>query len=169
MTMKTMIRLFALAALLAALPAAAQTFDWSSTGSTGIYDYPSMYKYSTTGPSVKFANFQSGTVLFRYPVTNTYGSATSTLPGWTTLHATFTDDSSNGSVTVKLFKVDKCDYTETQLCSITSSDGANSPVCDSCTFNSTDVDFANYYYYVEVTLARSATSANELIHAVALN
>ena len=167
--MKTMIRLFALAALLAALPAAAQTFDWSSTGSTGIFDYPSMYKYSTTGPSVKFANFQSGTVLFRYPVTNTYGSSTSTIPGWTTLHATFTDDSSNGSVTVKLFKVDKCDYTETQLCSITSTDGANSPVCDSCTFNSTDVDFANYYYYVEVTLARSTTSANELIHAVALN
>ena len=37
--MKTMIRLFALAALLAALPLAAQTYDWSSTGSTGVYVY----------------------------------------------------------------------------------------------------------------------------------
>lgn len=167
--MKNLIRFFALAALLAALPVAAQTYDWSSTGSTGIYDYPSMYKYTTTGPTVKFANFQSGTVLFRYPVTNTYGSSTSTIPGWTTLHSTFTDDGSNASVTTKLFRVDKCDYSETQLCSISSSDGANSPVCDTCNFNSTDIDFANYYYYVEVTLTRSTTSANAQIHGVAIN
>lgn len=167
--MKTLIKLLALTVLLAALPAAAQTYDWSSTGSTGVFDYPSTYKFTTTGPTVKFLSTQTGTLLFRYPVTNTYGSAVSTIPGWTTLHATFTDDSSNGSVTVKLFRVDKCDFTETQLCSITSSDGANSPVCDSCTFNSTDVDFANYYYYVEVTVARSSSTANEQIHGVALN
>ena len=167
--MKTMIRFFALAALIAALPAAAQTYDWSSIGSTGVYDFPSTYKFTTAGASLKFASFQSGTLTFRYPVTNTYGSASGSVPGWTTLHATFTDDSSSGSVTVKLFKVDKCDYTETQLCSITSTDGTNTPVCDTCTFNSTDVDFANYYYYVEVTLSRSATSANEIIHGVALN
>ena len=166
--MKT-IRFFALAALLVALPAAAQTYDWSSTGSTGNFDYASTYKFTTAGPSYKFGSFQSGTLVFRYPVTNTYGSAISSTPGWTTLYATFTDDSANGSVTVKLFKVDKCDYSETQLCSITSTDGSNTPVCDSCTFNSTDVDFANYYYYVEVTLSRSATSANPAIHGVALN
>jgi len=166
--MKTM-RFLALAALLVALPLSAQTYDWSSTGSTGNFDYASTYKYSTTGPTVKFGPFQSGPINFRYPVTNTYSTGSGSVPGWTTLHATFTDDSSSGSVTVKLFRVNKCDYTETQLCSITSSDGANAPVCDSCTYASTDVDFANYYYYVEVTLARSATSANEQIHAVALN
>ena len=159
----------ALAALLVALPAAAQTYDWSSTGSTGVYDYASTYKYTTAGPTLKFGSFQTGTLTFRYPVTNTYGSSSSSIPGWTTLHGTFTDDSSNGSVTVALYKVDKCDYTETQLCSITSTDGSSTPACDSCTFNSTDVDFANYYYYVLVTLSRSATSANPAIHAVALN
>ena len=166
--MKT-IRFFALAALLVALPLAAQTYDWSSTGSTGSFDYASTYKFTTSGPTLKFGSFQSGSLVFRYPVTNTYGSATSKQPGWTTLYATYTDDSANGSVTIKLFKVDKCDYTETQLCSITSADGTTTPACDSCTFNSTDVDFANYYYYVEVTLARSSTSATEAIHAVALN
>lgn len=167
--MKTMIRLLSLAALLAALPAAAQTYDWSSVGSTGVYDYASTYKYTTAGPSLKFGSFQTGTLTFRYPVTNTYGSATGSIPGWTTLHATFTDDSSSGAVTVTLFKVDKCDYSETQLCSITSTDGANTPVCDSCTFNSTDVDFANYYYYVLVTLTRTGSTQNEIIHGVALN
>jgi hypothetical protein len=167
--MKLMIRLFALAALLAALPLAAQTYDWSSIGSTGVYDFPSTYKFTTAGATLKFGSFQTGTITFRYPVTNTYGSASSSVPGWTTLHATFTDDSANGAVTIALYKVNKCDYTETQLCSITSSNGSNTPVCDTCTFNSTDVDFANYYYYVLVTLTRSVTSANPAIHQVALN
>ena len=167
--MKKMIPLFALAALLVALPAAAQTYDWSSIGSTGVPDYPSTYKFTTAGPTLKFASFQTGTVLLRYPVTNTYGSATSKTPGWTTLLATFTDDSSSGSVQVRFVKVNKCDNTETQLCSITSTDGTSTPVCDTCTFSSTDVDFANYYYYIEVTLTRSVTTATEAIHEVALN
>jgi hypothetical protein len=169
MTMKTMIRLLALAALLAALPAAAQTYDWSSIGSTGVIDYPSLFAFTTTGPTLKHLSFSNTTILARYPVTNTYGSATGSIPGWTTLHATYTDNSSSGSVTIKLFKVDKCDNAETQLCSITSADSGSTPVCDTCAFNSTDVDFANYYYYVEVTLARTTTSATEAIHGVALN
>jgi len=167
--MKTLIRFLSLAALLAALPAAAQTYDWSSIGSAGVYDFASTYKFATAGPSLKFGSFQSGTLVFRYPVTNTYGRASGSVPGWTTLHATFTDDSSNGSVTVKLFKVNKCDYSETQLCAITSTDGSNTPVCDTCTFNNTDVDFANYYYYIEVTLNRTGSTPNEIIHGVALN
>jgi hypothetical protein len=168
MTMKTM-RFLALAALLVALPLSAQTYDWSSTGSTGNFDYVSTYKYSTTGPTVKFGPFQSGPISFRYPVTNTYSTGSGSIPGWTTLHATFTDDSASGSVTITLYRVNKCDFSETQLCSITSSDGANAPVCDTCTFNSTDIDFANYYYYVLVTLSRSNTTANEQIHGVAIN
>lgn len=163
------IRFFALAALLAALPAAAQTYDWSSTGSTGNFDYASTFSFTTNGPTVKFGSFQTGTVVFRYPVTNTYGSASSKTPGWTTLLATYTDDSANGSVTATLYKVSKCDYTETQLCSITSADGTSSPACGTCTFASTDVDFANYYYYVKVTLSRTSTTATEAIHEVALN
>jgi hypothetical protein len=168
MTMKTM-RFFALAALLVALPAAAQTYDWSSTGSTGNFDYASTFKYTTAGPTVKFGSFQSGTINFRYPVTNTFGTSNGSIPGWTTLHATYTDDSSSGSVTITLYRVDKCDFSETQLCSITSSDGSNTPVCSTCNFSSSDVDFANYYYYVLVSLNRSNTTANEQIHQVAIN
>jgi hypothetical protein len=167
--MKLTTRLFALSVLLAALPLAAQTYDWSATGSTGSYDYPSQYKFATAGTTLKFGSFQSGTISFRYPVTNTFGTGQGSIPGWTTLHATYTDDSSSGSVTVALYKVDKCDFTETQLCSITSSDGSNTPACTTCTFNSTDVDFANYYYYVLVTLNRSNTTANQQIHQVAIN
>src|SRR5262249_15783186 len=101
MTMKTM-RFLALAALLVALPLSAQRYDWRSSGSNGNFDYASTYKFSTTGVTVKFGSFQSGTINFRYPVTNTFGTANGSVPGWTTLHATFTDDSANGSVTITL-------------------------------------------------------------------
>ena len=47
-------------------------------------------------------------------------------------------------------------------------DGSD-PHCDTCTFNSTDVDFANYEYYVQATLARSNSTATEALHSVALN
>lgn len=165
--MKTMIRLSFLSLLLTALPLAAQTYDWSMVGSTGAIHNPAV-GYTFTGPTFSFAGTYRSTITARYRVTNTYGSAISTTPGWTTLYASLTDDSSAGSVTVKLFRVDKCNNTETALCTITSTDG-NDPHCDSCTFNSTDVDFANYEYYVEVKLARSNTTATEALHSVALN
>lgn len=165
--MKTMIRLSILSLFLAALPLAAQTYDWSMVGSTGAIFNPAV-GYNFTGPTFTFSGTYRSTITARYRVTNTYGSAISKQPGWTTLYASLTDDSSAGSVTVKLFRVDKCNNTETALCTITSTDSSD-PHCDSCTFNSTDVDFANYEYYVEVKLARSNTTATEALHSVALN
>ncbi len=101
-------------------------------------------------------------------MTNTYGSGTSLTPPWTTLTESYTDTSSLGSVTARLLKVDKCSNTETQLCSVTSSNGSD-PQCSSCTFSSSDMDFANFAYYVEVKLNRTSTSATEMIHSVGIN
>ena len=53
--MKLMIRLLALAALLAALPAFAQTYDWSSIGSTGVYDFASAFGDVYQWPGVRGA------------------------------------------------------------------------------------------------------------------
>jgi hypothetical protein len=168
--MKTIMRLTTLAALALALalPAAAQSYDWSSVGSYGNYSQGSFFNAIAAGPTLKFRSTSNGTIVKQYLVTNTYGSATSLLPGWTNLHAAFTDDSANGSVTVKLFKVDKCSDAVTQLCTISSSDAAGVQ-CQTCQFNNGDIDFGNFSYWVEVTLTRSATSANEQIHSVALN
>ena len=165
--MKTMIRLSFLALLLTAFPLAAQTYDWSMVGSTGAISNPAT-GYNFTGPTFEFAPFFRGTITARYRVTNTYGSAVSKTPGWTTLYAAVTDNSTSGSVTTRLLRVDKCNNTETQLCSITSTDGTD-PHCDSCTFNSTDVDFANYEYYVEVKLQRSVNTVTASLHSVAIN
>jgi hypothetical protein len=173
--MKLMVRLSSLGilvllvALLMAHPAAAQSYDWSNTGSTGNFLNNSFFNATATGPTLKFKSVFTGTIVKRYLVTNTFGSSTSSIPGWTTLRAAFTDDSANGSVVIKLFKIAKCDNTETQLCEIDSSD-ASGVQCESCALaSSSDVDFANFSYWVEVTLSRTATSANEQIHSVALN
>jgi hypothetical protein len=165
--MKTMIRLSFLGLLLTAFPLAAQTYDWSMVGSTGAVTSPGA-GYMFTGPTFEFATLARGNLTARYRVTNTYGSAFSTIPGWTTLYASVTDNSSSGSVTTRLLRVDKCNSTETQLCSITSTD-SNDPHCDTCTFNSTDVDFANYLYYVEVKLSRSVSTVTASLHSVAIN
>src|SRR5262245_1053143 len=143
--MKTMMRLSFLALLFAALPLAAQTYDWSMVGSTGAIHNPAV-GYSLTGPTFTYSALYRSPITARYNCTNTYGSASSKQPGWTTLYAALTDNSSSGSVVVKLIRVDKCNNTETTLCTITSSD-SNDVQCLNCTFNSTDVDFANYTYY----------------------
>jgi len=164
--MKTIIALLAIALLAAALPAAAQTYDWSMVGACGTPD-PNANGYTYNGPSWSFTGTRTGNLVIRYEVTNTYGSATSLTPPWTTLTESYTDDSSNGSVTARLLKVDKCNNTETQLCSVTSSNGSD-PQCSSCTFSSSDVDFANFAYYVEVKLNRTNAAANEVIHSVGI-
>ena len=165
--MNTLLRLSLLGILLVALPLAAQTYDWSMVGSCGQITNPAT-GYQFTGPTFEFSGTFRGNLTARYRVTNTYGSATSKTPGWTTLYAALTDNSTSGSVTAKLMRVDKCNNTVTQLCALTSTDSPD-PHCDTCTFNSTDVDFANYEYYVEVTLSRSVSTVTASLHSVALN
>jgi hypothetical protein len=165
--MKTMMRISLLGLLLAAMPLAAQTYDWSMVGSCGTVHNPAA-GYNFAGPTFTFSTTYRSPLTARYRVTNTYGSAVSKTPAWTTLYASLTDNSSSGSVVAKLIRVDKCNNTTTTLCTITSSDSPD-PHCDSCNFNSSDIDFANYEYYVEVVLSRSVSTATEALHTVAIN
>jgi hypothetical protein len=166
--MKNTTRLLALALFLAALPALAQTHDWTSVGVGGRVDKNSLFKITFTGPTLKFNSISTGDLIARYPVTNTFGSGTSKTPAWTTLWASYKDNSASGSVTTKLYGVEECSGAETLICTITSSDSSSNQ-CSSCTFSSSTFDFANNTYWVEVTLNRSATSAAEEIHSVAVN
>jgi hypothetical protein len=166
--MKIITRLLTLALFVAALPALAQTHDWTSIGGTGRLAKDSAFKMTYTGPTLKFNSFSTGDIVARYAVTNTYGSGTSKTPPWTTLWASYTDNSANGSVTARLYEVEKCTGAETLICTITSSNNA-SPTCSSCSFSSSTFDFANNSYWVEVTLNRTATSAAEEIHSLAVN
>lgn len=167
--MKNIIRLLALTLTLVASPLFAQTHDWTSFGGGGRVDAASAFRVAFGGPTMRFISTQTGTIVARYPVTNTYGSGSSKTPPWTTLWATFTDDSASGSVTARLYEVDKCTGNETLICTITSTNGTTTPRCSSCSFSSSTFDFANNTYWVEVTLSRTATTATEEIHSLAVN
>jgi hypothetical protein len=166
--MKITTRLLAIALFVAAMPVLAQSHDWTSIGGAGIVAPAGAFKLTFTGPTLKFNSISTGSIVARYPVTNTYGSGTSKTPPWTTLWSTYKDTAATGSVTTRLYEVDKCSGTETLICTIDSSDSAVNQ-CSSCTFSSSTFDFANNTYWVEVTLSRTATSAAEEIHSVAVN
>jgi len=166
--MKIMQRLLVLTLFVAAVPLFAQTHDWTSVGNNGRVAPAGAFKLTWTGPTLKFNSISTGDIVARYPVTNTYGSGTSKTPPWTTLWSTFKDNSASGSVTTRLYEADKCTGAETLICTITSSDSSSNQ-CSSCTFSSSTFDFANNVYWVEVTLNRTATSAAEEIHSVAIN
>jgi hypothetical protein len=162
--MKATVSLSVLALLLLTLPAAGQAYDWSNVGSVGITQAGAGHVF--TGPTFTFSSSRTGTLIARYNVTNTYGGGISKTPPWTTFTAAFTDNSSLGVVNLRLMQVDKCSNAETQICSISSSDGAS---CDTCTFGSSTFDFANNFYYVDARITRSSTSATEALHSVGIN
>lgn len=167
--MKITTRLLAIALVLAAVPLFAQTHDWTSVGNNGRVAPTGAFKITWTGPTLKFNSISTGDVVALYPVTNTYGSGTSKTPPWTTLWSTYRDNSAAGSVTTTLYEIEECSGVLTEICSITSSDSSSTAQCDFCTFSSSTFDFANNTYFVKVTLSRTATSANEEIHSVAVN
>ncbi|MFL6248193.1 MAG: hypothetical protein ACJ74H_19370 [Thermoanaerobaculia bacterium] len=161
--MKAIISLTVLALLLA-IPATAQNYDWSNVGSVGTIAAGSGHVF--TGPSFTFSPSRTGTLTTRYNITNTVGGAIDKSPAWTTFTAAYTDNSSSGNVSLRLMQVDKCSNAETMICNITSQDNGS---CDSCTFTSNTIDFANNFYYILANINRTSTSANIALHSVALN
>jgi hypothetical protein len=161
--MKVTISTLALLLILGALPAAAQSYDWSNVGSVGIALRGDGHVF--TGPDFTFASFLTGTLTARYNVTNTAGGGDKT-PAWTTFTiATTTSGSAN--VTARLMQVDKCSNQESNICEITA-DGTGTG-CDTCTFGSSTFDFANNFYYIQVNLNRSSSSDTATLHSVAVN
>lgn len=155
---------FAVLALLLAVPATAQNYDWSHVGSVGTI--AAGVGHNFIGPSFTFSPSRTGTLTTRYNITNTVGGAIDKSPAWTTFTAAYTDNSSNGNVSLRLMQVDKCSNAETMICNIGSQDNGS---CDSCTFTSNTIDFANNFYYILANINRTSTSANIALHSVALN
>lgn len=167
--MKNIIR-FVLVLAVWALPVAAQnTWDWSAAGSTGVVGdgTASLGLYQFTGTYFAVASNAIATVDARYPVTNTVGSATDISPAWTTLEITVHDQYANGSVTATLYEVDKCSSTETQLCSVTSTDTDQDTQCETCTFSG-PLDFANNAYYIHATVVKTNTDADARLYELAI-
>ena len=154
---------------LAALPAAAQTFDWSSVGSAIVLDEGQTNIYTLGGPQLSLVSNGVGEVEGRFPVTNTVGSGTNLTPAWNTLTASLVDNHSSGWLTITLYKVDKCTATQTPLCQINSTNGASDNVrCETCQFDG-GFDFANNAYYIHVLLKKTDTPPAIALYELGLN
>lgn len=160
--MKLLLRIISLALLLTALPLSAM--DWAASGSTGVLDPASVALAATNGPTLQFAAGQTGTITARYPVVNTYGSATSKTPGWSVLIAGY--NAGGGTVSIKLIRHTECSATTLELCSISATSGTSNQ-CRTCLFEDA-IDFNAYLYYVEVTLTRTATTQDPKLYSVSL-
>lgn len=154
--MRNIVSFTVLAVMLCALPAAAQNnWDWSSIGSAGVPDNTTTAGYTTTGAAISIPADYVSDLQFRYPVTNTVGSASDITPPWTTLQMAYIDNTAvAGSIVATLYKVEKCTSTQTELCSITSSDGGSGIQCSTCEFAG-GFDFANNAYYIDVTMTKT--------------
>ncbi len=154
--------------LLVSIPAFGQlfTYDWSMVGSAGVVD-PSSAAHAFAGPALKFGTSSTGTIVARYPVTNTYGNGVDTTPAWQYLTLSYANDSALSSASARLMRVDKCSGDEEQMCSTSGGNTSGASACTRCLFNPGELDFVNNSYYVEVTITRTATSQNPKVHTVA--
>lgn len=165
--MRIIIRLLALA-LFASSLSAATNMDWSMVGSAGIVDEGTIAagNWAFTGTNAHHLIGTAGLVVLRYPVTNTYGSATSTTPPWTTFEIAAIDTGMNCSVQARLIQVDRCSNIETVLATIVSPDGGTAVACS--TLPVSGIDFSQHAYYVEVTISRNNLNDHAALQYVAL-
>lgn len=163
--------LAAVALLLTAFAASAQTGTWTAVGSTGVADPNPLY--SAWGPinetGAGFAPWggsNSGTVRLRYNVTNTYGGGFDDTPPWNTLEVGYSNTGLTGTVTARLYQVNRCSGTRTLLCSVTSGSSSSSGACSTCSFSSASFNFGVNTYYVEVDVVRSAGTSTPRVNTL---
>ena len=151
--------LLSLCLALLALPAFAAS-DWNMVGSAGEIDESCLTLYDYSGARLRFKSTSTGTIVARYPVTNTNGADPT--PNWSILLL----NSMYSTVTAKLMAVAECDATEEQMCSVTGTSN-NFPGCTTCIFGP-EIDFRTHSYYIEVTLTRSTTTPDPTVIMISL-
>jgi hypothetical protein len=160
-TMKTTARLLAVAVFILALaPAAQAAKDWTAVASTGTIDNTSLGFFAFNGPSLTYLSGSSSLqpIIARYNVTNTFdNNSNPDQPGWTTLELGYDNPGAAGAITATLFQVDPCTGAQTTLCVVSSQAATTNSCSPPCTF-STVIDFSRHLYYIQVRLARTATT-----------
>ncbi|HYH46253.1 MAG TPA: hypothetical protein VEG34_11260 [Thermoanaerobaculia bacterium] len=151
------LRSFLFGAALALCPLAAQADHWTAVASTGAMDESAAGIFQFNGPSLSYLGGGASLlpIVARYNVTNTSGTE---LPAWNTLELGYLDLNATGAVQARLIQVRPCNGAQQVLCTVVSADNT-AATCRSCTF-ANQVDFANFLYYVEVTLTRQNAATN---------
>lgn len=162
--MKRNALVFAAALLLTALTAAAQSGTWTAVGSTGTIDPNHLGLAGVIGGTRLGFNpaggSNSGTILTRFNVTNTYGGGIDDTPSWTTLQLGALNTGFPDTVSATLYRVSPCSGARVAICTTTNSGAGSGGSCSTCTFASTTFNFASFLYYVEVNITRAVGTGN---------
>lgn len=139
----------------------AQAQIYSEIGSTGTVVHGSFF-YNNSGNAI-FIDGGNETRI-TYNVTNPRDLSN---PSWTTLQILAVDGGSFSTTNARLVRIPRtASSPETTLCSLISNMDTTVAAVYSCSFSSSLIDFANYYYYVRVTLARQSLSEFPAIYGV---
>ena len=161
--MKKTILLATTVLFLTAFSASAQTGTWTAVGSTGTVDPTQVGLFGVfNGTRLGFnpaGGSASQIIVARFNVTNTYGGSIDDTPGWTTLEVGAVNSSFN-PVTARLYRVDPCTGNRILICTANNNFAGSTGQCANCTFASNTFDFANFLYYVEVSITRAVGTGN---------
>jgi hypothetical protein len=162
--MKSRVLVLTAAALfVTALTASAQMGTWTAVGSTGTVEPTQVGQFGTFGGTRLGFNpaggSNAGTIIARFNVTNTWGGGTRDTPPWTTLEVGALNTVFD-PVAATLYRVDPCTGNRTAICTATNNVAGGTGTCVTCTFANTTFNFANFLYYVEVSITRGVGTGN---------
>ncbi|HXU47017.1 MAG TPA: hypothetical protein VN783_15925 [Thermoanaerobaculia bacterium] len=141
----------ALLLTLVAMPTFAQANPvWTAVASTGVIDEAALGFFAFGTTNLGYKNNALQPIVARYNVVNIAGFVN---PAWTTLELGYLDTSANTQVAASLWEVNPCTGTRVLKCTVVSVDN-NASTCATCQF--AGIDFVNFLYYVELTIARNA-------------
>jgi hypothetical protein len=138
-----------------AVASSAHAQTWTAVASSGALDNFSLSTYSSSFAMLGFNTTASANVNAIYNVTNLKDSGN---PAWTTLEFTARVPSPGGLntfATAGLYRVPKGSATQSVICTALAP-GTSAISTSSCTFSSALIDFANYNYFVRVSLGRDS-------------
>jgi hypothetical protein len=156
--------LAAVALFMTALTASAQIGTWTAVGSTGTVEPTQVGLFGTFGGTRLGFNpalAAAATITARFNVTNTWGGGMRDTPPWTMLEVgALNTNTGVDLVAATLYRVDPCTGNRTAICTAINNVAGGNGACVTCTFASTTFNFANFLYYVEVSITRMAANGN---------
>jgi hypothetical protein len=154
-----MLRLIATIGLMGMLAVAssADAQMWSAVASTGTFEDTSLGTYWIGASSLAFRSGATGTVGAYFNVTN----PTSGSPSWTTFEFTARNPGGSAATYAQaiLYRVPRSSSSGASSVCIASAPATGATSTTTCTFSSSLIDFANYYYFVRVVLGRDSTAS----------
>src|SRR5262245_55074283 len=128
---------------------------FAAVAATWIVDESSMFDYAF-GDAM--ASYRSGSqsldpLIFRTNVTNP-GHDTN-IPGYQHLFLNSHVPAAGGVVAATLFKVDPCTGERTPICATVNNQVTEKPICTTCEFPATDINWQQFLYYIHIRLDRA--------------